>query len=558
MSTSWPPDTDRQQEIVRMVVDGGSPTSTYFVLLALSTLIASFGLVSDSTATVIGAMIVAPLMGPILALALGLVRGDLGLVRTAGGAEVAGVVAVLLTSMALGLLLGPANLDYGVGEIQGRIRPTLYDMGIGFAAGLAGGFAMVNARVSASIAGVAIAVALVPPLSVSGLMLAGWTSGQASVAAAGQAFLLFLANFVTIEVAAGLVFAMAGLGRLDLLPGNRSLRRGLLLNLLLLVALGVFLALQLRDLVAERFYRRESREYFAAQVPRMIPGGSVEDLTVRRRDGRLEVRLSTRAPQSFTPKMTEELATGLRSHLGLPPEGEVDLLVGTGLYEFVTPGGPKYVPEAPTPDPEATLNQRVDQALREALGRSPGAELVQWNRPDAARPEALHVTVRSPYVFDAYLVGELQRRLRERTRQPGLELTVRTMLGQDFTAAGPVEAPADRPGDPSDTLWAARRQRVTELLDEQIRQVPGAFLVGVEVREAEEGPVGPNASPVAPTPVFPGAPAPLEIEARVQSPRPLPPELVQAWRASLEDELETALWLTVDNPVGARLEAGPP
>lgn len=114
---------ERESEIVAMVVEGGSPTATYFVLLVLSTLIASFGLVSDSTATVIGAMIVAPLMGPILALALGLVRGDAGLVRIALFAEVAGVAAVLLTSAALALLLGPANLDFGVGRSRAGSGP---------------------------------------------------------------------------------------------------------------------------------------------------------------------------------------------------------------------------------------------------------------------------------------------------------------------------------------------------------------------------------------------------------------------------------------------------
>lgn len=544
-------DPERESEIVAMVVEGGSPTATYFVLLVLSTLIASFGLVSNSTATVIGAMIVAPLMGPILALALGLVRGDAGLVRTALFAEVAGVAAVLLTSAALALLLGPANLDFGVGEIQGRIRPTLYDMGIGFAAGLAGGFAMVNARVSASIAGVAIAVALVPPLSVCGLMLAGWVRAQAQAADALQAFTLFLANFVTIEVAAGLVFVLAGLGHWDRLVRQRFF--GLGLNLALLVGLGVFLSLQLRDLVNERYYRQASREYLAAQVPRMVPGGSIEDLDVQVRGGRLVVRLATRAPQVFTPRMTEELASGLRRRLDV----DVDLLVGTGLYEFVSPQGPLFVPQAPSPDPQLARNERLDRALRDGLARFSGAELVQWSRPDAARPEQLHVTVRSPYVFDGYLVGELQRRVRERTGDQDLVLTVRTTVGQDFTADGAV-APTEIPGDPAEQVRAARVARVRDLLETRLRNVPGARLLHLEVREEEEPPAPASPTLAAPTPVFPGAATPLLVSARVQAPRPLTAAVVESWRAGLEDDLETPLWLTVDLVMGGRFEAGPP
>lgn len=536
----------REQEIVAALVEGGSPTGSYFVLLVLSTLIATFGLVSNSTATVIGAMIVAPLMGPILALALGLVRGDVALVRRSGGAEIVGVVAVLLVSALLGLLLGPENLDYAGSELQGRIRPTLYDMGIGFSAGLAAGFAMVNSRVSASIAGVAIAVALVPPLCVSGLFLAGAATGHAEAASAGQAFTLFLANFVTIEVGAGLVFALFGLGHVDRLLGDRTVRRGLWLNLALLASLGVFLSLQLRELVTERFYRQVSREYLAAQVPRMIPGGSLEDLAVRVRGRRVEIRLATRAPQAFTASMSEELAAGLRQRLQLGEDQELDLLVGTGLYEFVSPQGRLFV----AGDPEEERNRSLERSLREALAGYPAAELVQWSRPDAARPEALHLTVRSPYVFDAPLVAELQARVRELAGQDGLGLTVRTTVGQDFTADGAVEPPRlDR------QAWAPPREQARALLQARVAAVAGASLLEVEVRERPTPP-GEEGEP-APTPVFPAPPRPLAILARVQSPEPLPAARIEGWRRDLEAELGAPTWLRVDNPLGRSLEASP-
>ena len=159
----WLPKLTKEdrQDCCRRVSESSAPKPPYYVLIVLSTLIAAYGLLSNSTATVIGAMIVAPLMGPILGLALGTVMANTMMFRRSLIAESTGVILVILTGMFVAFVAGPDHIDFNSSEIAGRTRPTLFDLAIGLAAGLAGGYCTVHPGLQASVAGVAIAVALV-------------------------------------------------------------------------------------------------------------------------------------------------------------------------------------------------------------------------------------------------------------------------------------------------------------------------------------------------------------------------------------------------------------
>jgi uncharacterized hydrophobic protein (TIGR00271 family) len=179
--------------------------TAYGIMLALSVTIASFAILQDSTAVVIGAMLIAPLMTPIMGCAAGLVAGWRDRVIASFGLVLVSVVAAIglawiLASWVPGLVPLEAN-----SQVLSRASPTLLDMAVALAAGAAGAFATTDDRVSQSATGVAIAVALVPPLSVVGVTLeAGrldWALG---------AFLLFSTNLVSIIVASALVFVLVG------------------------------------------------------------------------------------------------------------------------------------------------------------------------------------------------------------------------------------------------------------------------------------------------------------------------------------------------------------
>jgi uncharacterized hydrophobic protein (TIGR00271 family) len=192
----------------------------FWVLLVLSTAIATLGILADSTAVVIGAMLVAPLMTPIMAVSVGIVNGwprrvSLAFATVTGGVAVSVGVAWIIAAWVPQLIPLASN-----SQISSRITPTLIDLLIAVAAGAAGAYATVDKRVSSSITGVAIAVALVPPLGVVGVMLKAGEFGDA-----GGAFLLFLTNLVAIILTASIVFVVAGLVPIDQFQTNRKKTR---------------------------------------------------------------------------------------------------------------------------------------------------------------------------------------------------------------------------------------------------------------------------------------------------------------------------------------------
>lgn len=193
----------------------------FYVLLLLATVIATFGLFSSSPATVIGAMIVAPLMQPIMATAAAVIMGMLPQTLRALALVVSGIVVVILLSWALTLLLPDVLISFETNnELASRISPGLVALLAALASGAAGAFIATREEIADSLAGVAIAISLVPPLAVVGIALA-----QGRWDAALGAFLLFVTNFLAILLAGGIVFLLLGLGRLANSWGNKTTQR---------------------------------------------------------------------------------------------------------------------------------------------------------------------------------------------------------------------------------------------------------------------------------------------------------------------------------------------
>ncbi|HMR65074.1 MAG TPA: DUF389 domain-containing protein [Anaerolineae bacterium] len=193
----------------------------FAVLLFLSTVIAAYGVLGDSTASVIGAMIIAPLMIPIMATAAALVMGDMGRAGRSFLTVLGGVAGVILTAWFIGSFLNTTVVSYTTNsQIVGRVSPNLTDLCIALACGAAGAFAMSRSDVADSLPGVAISISLVPPLCVVGIGLSGreW-------AVAWGAMLLFLTNFVSILLAGGGTLALLGLSAASTKELTGSARR---------------------------------------------------------------------------------------------------------------------------------------------------------------------------------------------------------------------------------------------------------------------------------------------------------------------------------------------
>ena len=192
----------------------------FWILLVLATAIATYGLIGDSVATVIGAMIVAPLMLPIMGLAYGISVGDgraigMSLLVGAGG---------ILTSIGVGFVLAQvltASFDpEQVGQIMTRTSPNLIDMLAALATGLAGAFAIGRKDVSDTLPGVAIAISLVPPLANVGILL---SVGRTDLAMGS--LLLFVTNYLAIVLTGSLVFGLMGYPQVAFVGRSRRSKR---------------------------------------------------------------------------------------------------------------------------------------------------------------------------------------------------------------------------------------------------------------------------------------------------------------------------------------------
>jgi uncharacterized hydrophobic protein (TIGR00271 family) len=196
--------TPERSRVVRQeIADGSEPGIRFYILVVISTMIAGFGLAMNSTAVIIGAMLVAPLMTPIFGMALALIRGDAHLLGQATRAEIAGVVAAILMGIVLGKLY-PAFEP--TPEMLARTQPQLFDLLVAVFSGFAGAYALVDEKISPALPGVAIATAIVPPLANTGLCFAvgAYSGGVGS-------FLLFFSNFLSILLVAAVVFWFFGM-----------------------------------------------------------------------------------------------------------------------------------------------------------------------------------------------------------------------------------------------------------------------------------------------------------------------------------------------------------
>jgi uncharacterized hydrophobic protein (TIGR00271 family) len=191
--------------------DVGAKQTRYWLLLTLSAGIATAGIVADSTATVIGAMIIAPLATPIQGIAVAIAYGELRPLLQSAATLLTSMAVVILLAAGLSELLPQLKESADNTQIAGRISPTIVDLVAAATTGLAGSFAIARRDVGDILPGVAIAISLVPPLAVVGV-----TGAMGDFDDAFGALLLFLTNVLAIVMAGMLVF-----GAVRLRQGHR-------------------------------------------------------------------------------------------------------------------------------------------------------------------------------------------------------------------------------------------------------------------------------------------------------------------------------------------------
>jgi uncharacterized hydrophobic protein (TIGR00271 family) len=441
-------DLHEQLDVYKAIREGAQPKVDFFVMIALSAAIATFGLLLNSPAVIIGAMLVAPLMAAIFGLSLGVVRGDLRLLRRAASATIRGILLAIITGVLLTLVVPQTSIT---NEVMSRTTPNLLDLGVALASGAAGAYALCRKEVSAALPGVAIAAALVPPLASVGIGVARWNGPVAA-----GALLLFVTNLVAIVAAGSLVFLWLGFRPL---PGREARRRvfqgGVIGTVLLLVAVSVPLGALTIQSFRQVALNRAINQALVAET-NALGNVVLDDWKLLPGDGdTLHLQVWVRTPELVTRQEAVDLQERLAGRLQRPVALLLSVIPTTRLNPLEPPTPTATVPlgatatavpsptSTPTPFPSPTSTPTPAPTSTSTFTPTPTATSTATHTPTAtATPTATSSPTSTPTPILA-MVGATGGQGVWMYREPGLaggkiaawrDGTVLIVVG------GPVEA----------------------------------------------------------------------------------------------------------------------
>lgn len=307
--------TDSEEEdLIWQAQEMAAPNLDYAVLALIAAVIASAGLLLNSAAVIIGAMLVAPLMQPLLAFAIGLTTGRVDLLRRGVVTLTVGVLIALIVGFVLGKIVA---VDSPTAEMLARANPSLLDMTVAFAAGLIASFATARRDIPAALAGVAIAAALMPPLSTVGLAL-----GLGDLDLALGAGLLFNVNIVCIVLAGWAVYFWLGM-RPKLIDESRK-RQHISYALITLIALPVV------ALLIHVSGREVTASTISERLSEAFPDATVSEVQLTDGDP-LRVEAVLRSTEAVTPEQVAIVQDTLSSRIGQP------VRLSLVVHQIITP-----------------------------------------------------------------------------------------------------------------------------------------------------------------------------------------------------------------------------
>ncbi len=451
----------QRDSVYSSILQAGGMDPEYLSMLGLSALIALFGLLQNSAAVIIGAMLISPLMNAILSAALALLLGDGNLGRRSA------FVLVVSVAVAIGitwLVTWMTPLREATPEILARTNPNLLDLFIAFLSGLAGTLALRSSSATLTIIpGVAIAVAVIPPLAVVGY---GLSTHQGRIA--GGAFLLFVTNLVAIIISAAVVFRLMGFRpHEEAEKGRLSLLYRMAISAAVLLVLSVPLFQTLRKAVTQVGLRSNIVHELDAALK--TPHSSVADLNFSKDGGRLLIHATLRTTRYFETHQIDAAQESLRKRFGSDTKLEVDqILVAEGgispeqaarTGNFVSGGVVRpAVQEAPFDfklsgeKMLAHVQKQVDEVLAGTPIRQTGEASVQV----APTPSVVRLKLEAPEPLDAQTIGLLVSQLSSKLASPVQLHGVVRLQGQGYQLA--IQLPESRR-----MLLSQERQDVTKL-----------------------------------------------------------------------------------------------
>jgi uncharacterized hydrophobic protein (TIGR00271 family) len=451
----------RKREVLEDISQGSLPRPLYYLLLAFSAGIAAFGLIGNSAAVVIGAMLVSPLMTPIFGISLALSRGDFALLRPALLAEFGGVALIIAFAFLIGIL--PFSLEV-TSEMLARTKPTLIDLLVATLAGLAGGLAMIDERTSPMLPGVAIATSLTPPLATSGLSLAfGAYDG------AWGAFLLFFANFLAILVVSAAVFIGAGFVTRQQLGTKTDWVKRFSAAGIGLLAVTALLTRQLGIMIGDWRTRNTIVTTLESQLAHE-PGASLASMLYRTvSDSEVNVLATVLTPRVLLPQTVKEIQDVLQAKLG---QGVVLFVRCSITKEVAAAGSVALLPQVDlngrfveaAVSPEVRITETAEQILLQLVSATRAftvrdVEMLQM--PSGPVIVASIEGARAPVPLQ---VQYAEQQIRDQLGDPTVTLLVRATTTEDITAKGRILI-----GDAHFAALSAEQKSVQAALEEMSR-----------------------------------------------------------------------------------------
>lgn len=430
-----PLSVQEQAEIQRTIRVGARPTADFFVMSTLAASLAALGLLMDSGAIIIGAMIVAPLMTAILGMGLGVVLGDRRFLWRAGATTVRGALLAIATGMLVGLLVpGAQSTD----QARAFATPSVLDLAVALVAGAAAAYAICRKEVSAALAGVAVAASLTPPLVDMGL---GVSLGEPSIV--WGAGLMFLANLIAIIATSGFVFLWMGFRPQPDAPDRAvARRRGFIVMGLLLVLITAPLATLTRLSLQRMRLERTIVAAVEAELGGMPDSELVDWSYVLNDDGVLSLDLTLRVVQPLSYRQAQDLQAAIAQRLGRT--------VALSLSAVPTTRLRAYVPPTSTPAPLIAASPTATFTPAPTASRTPTSTPMPSPRPSAtwtpsptALPTATSEPTATPWLMRVADVGAAGLRVRY---APGGPVVGRLETGETVVILeGPVQV--------GDGLW---------------------------------------------------------------------------------------------------------
>lgn len=348
---------ERRATVQIRLREASKPDFSYYLLVILSSIIATMGLLVNSPAIIIGAMLVAPLMSPIIGFGLASISGDERLLRDSlVGLFVGAVLAVAISVL---ITLGNLQLPFTIleeipGEVIARTRPGPIDLVVALAGGSAAAFALAMPNISAALPGVAIATALMPPVCSVGIALA-----MRRPEVAGGALLLFITNAITIAFSATVVFFLLGFAPRVVAKAKQA-PRSLFISGLLTIALLGSLSYLSYEFVQDANEKKEVESIIREEVANLGHPDLLE-MQVEREGENLNISLVLRTLSPLRYEDSVTLQEALASRLQIPIAVVINQVFAAALDPLVPPTlTPTPIPTktfTPGPSPTATLTR---------------------------------------------------------------------------------------------------------------------------------------------------------------------------------------------------------